>query len=87
MAKQTWKSLLTFSFQKAQPFEEILNVLEDFIQGHDPCLAFSSALCLGRLFVVHPIAKRYLLEVIQTKSLTSKQRSEVVICYGLIINH
>jgi hypothetical protein len=68
---------IMFFLQKAQPFEEILSVLEDIIQGDDPSLAYSSALCLGRLFVVHPIAKRYLLEVIKTKSLTSKQRSEV----------
>ncbi|XP_028395285.1 uncharacterized protein LOC114519362 [Dendronephthya gigantea] len=69
---------IPFFDKKAQPFQETLDVLEDLIQGNDPSLAFSSALCLGRLFVVHPVAKRYLLDVIKTNSLISTQRCQAL---------
>ncbi|XP_028417404.1 uncharacterized protein LOC114541797 [Dendronephthya gigantea] len=69
---------IPFFDKKAQPFQETLDVLEDLIQGNDPSLAFSSALCLGRLFVVHPVAKRYLLGVIKTNSLISTQRCQAL---------
>lgn len=54
-------------------------ILEKLVEDEDEDenLAFLSSLCLGKLFVLHPLAKNHLIKVIKKNTLNPAQKTQV----------
>ncbi|XP_046854627.1 uncharacterized protein LOC124447695 [Xenia sp. Carnegie-2017] len=68
-------------FEKSEelPYQNILMILEKLVEDEDEDenLAFLSSLCLGKLFVLHPLAKNHLIKVIKKNTLNPAQKTQV----------
>ena len=64
-------------FQETPLSKQLKGCLVDLVQDNDPTLAFSSAMCLGKVCIAEPVAKKHLLKVLKSDVHSSKEKGQV----------
>lgn len=77
--QQLFVTTLVFFSQSTTEFKKMVNLLIFTIKTRSPELAFHAAVSLGRLCVVEPVSKTYLIS--RLPDLTSSDKGEVRPCF------